>query len=171
MVPDRVRGLALWLHRCNYVRFFLCPECGFVADKPDQLGVHIERHRETTVPFGSKKLRQCPKGCGRIFRLAPTSRSANAMPLDLKEHASMCDGSRPIPIPSEATPALDAELVMQYVSEIFRSQREAQWHKHPSGLAAYDDESGLLKIERSRKPPQPLRVVRDKVQEESMEMA
>ena len=158
MNTDRVLGLALWLHRTNAARFFVCPECGYVVERPEDLGVHLERHRETAVPFGiSKKVRACPKGCGRIFPLAPTSRNPRACPLDMKEHVSLCDGSTPLRIPREAVPVFDPGRVMSEATiALRRLQPQTPWYEHPTqGQAKYDTDSGLLEFRKRRRgrPP------------------
>lgn len=154
MIPDRVLGLALYLHRTNAARFFVCPECGNTFDKPGQLGVHVERHRDTKAPFGAKKVRKCPKGCGRLFGLAPTSRNPKAMPLDLREHASMCDGSEPLSIPEMAMPNFDPAKILAIASVLYHSSKGSEsWHRYQDGWAAYDDASGLLKFSKTPRPP------------------
>lgn len=169
MIPDKVLALALYLHRTNAARFFVCPECGHTYDKPDLLGVHIERHRDTQAPFGSRKVRKCPKGCGRVFGLAPTSRNPNAMPLDLREHASMCDGSEPLRIPNAAVPNHEPKRVMEIASVLFRSMGHSKsWHKHQDGWATYDPDSGLLKFAKSPNLPE---ATRTSSRKEEMELA
>lgn len=126
MMPDqeRVRGTALWLHRTNVFRFFVCPECAFVSTDPVQLGEHIERHREveeitrTSIP--------CPNGCGRNFRRSKGNK--NGQPKVLKEHLPCCKGAAPIhnghhhPLVPDFAPL----LVMRVAGAVFRAAFRGQ---------------------------------------------
>lgn len=73
-------------------RPIVCPECLAEWKEPEELSVHLERHREVRKPDPSKVTRNrgwkvCPKGCGRhLFGI-----------MEYREHAGLCDGSPPLP--------------------------------------------------------------------------
>ncbi len=80
-------------------RVFTCPECDVNFKVPEDMGVHLERHREVTHPVFKHDRRKgrvcrskpCPKGCGRHFS---AEGAKNAKMGQLKEHIPNCDGSR-----------------------------------------------------------------------------
>ncbi len=72
---------------------FVCPECPERFEKPEDLGPHLERHREITKaappsPRGKPRSFPCPKDCGRHFPKLTGE--------DFRAHYKLCDGSVPI---------------------------------------------------------------------------
>jgi len=72
-------------------RPLLCPECRIRVDEPEELGYHLERHREMdTGP------RPCPKGCGRGFQ--------ETGEYDFRRHVKLCRGEKPLPLRGKGGP-------------------------------------------------------------------
>ncbi len=99
------------------VRPYLCPECEYNTQNPDEMGRHIERHRPMTGPqFGKHRCkecrgagcddchgtgrrritRECPNGCKRHFRRPPGPKKFKGT-LEMNAHIRNCDGSPPFP--------------------------------------------------------------------------
>ena len=81
------------------LRPLLCPEC-FLEFTPNEMGTHLERHREVLGPLFSKRglprSKACPKKCGRYFPLILSTRR-RAPHMDYKIHTALCDGKPPLP--------------------------------------------------------------------------
>lgn len=93
-------------------RIFECPECHLRLSAAEELGTHLERHREVLPaeisPRGKPLTYPCPKGCGRNFPVKG-GRQEGLSPAEVSAHIKNCAGQPPLLV---AAPAIERKEAM-----------------------------------------------------------